>query len=1253
MVNTELIKALLTKLKEDATKGCELKSSDYSNGKNTLNVDAAHDAILYCQENKHNDNTIFTDTRYTADKQNDNYPGTSRQRSECVSKLEENVCYIRDSFSGVALKGYNNYLDSAGTPKKTLWHKYHFGIPIKTEEKIESRGDITKNEDLLKKIQKHSTFLNYDKFIDSEYGLSGNDDIDFDNCILGLNFTWQAVLYYGYHQFLKNTKNCTSEEYKENAINIIACLRQINFVKLGVSVPKWKIGHTAGGMFDNFNVFNDSPDEGDKAWNSMEKMPITSQDDDGEYYFITSQSFVHSQISKLLQPNQAKPGFEARNEGDEDSSGIGEVDMGNGMEKLLTTYNAAPTNGAIDEPAKIMLWQFLKFQGDSSHLVFYSIIKIATPADNPISIKILTGERPLVKRAQLEGKTIMVKKFKVFAKHWSEACSSDGRYIEFVSDPEGQANTLLAKAVSLKQSEYYADWGDNLDSEINQVKGIVAWSGGDYKDKIKSLKEKMDVFGKYVIKKKIQTYIGGDFENDAEKFFKLMRPAKDGVLKPIRGAGGKQFDFGKDVDVVFSKLGFLADNYDTLNDGTNNLPDIIDRMNWIMVGRRHVVGWVDHLQYIVNSFKSHEEADEKDVNYKVLVLKPNSNIDLEIDIKGLTTFVSMNYYVMNDRSIFSSSSDSYQKVFFFAKILKFFIEQGKIQLPGKDGYFSGGGAQVGGRKWYGDDAFAEINNKYIGHYENGTLKNMVKYLAEICRKIVDLKQNNITDMDSIIQIHGNVLKPISNIDDRFVWQEIGSERSDVKGQTTESLQKKQDQIASFRYKKISLSDDSVPIPDRLKMKWDSKTKQLIWKSEQGEDIPLKSPTPICTIVNEFSLRIYNQVPKEGHDIKKAFQKSNVVENDKYLKTLEKNYESEISGVKFISVKKEGAHIKWAKVEDNNVGLDKEFVTYKQLLYEEALVRKFLDTVPSNISTNEELKTFIDENNKAHLANTSIEETLPVYDTKYPYTIWWLYSYIHRGAAYEDFIDLFNSQITKTNNNTKYYFKNEAKFMEWKEKILSHEYNASIRYKYDYFLGGVFQEYFSTDTDFNAKAKDAADAATTAAVAASAAAANTVNEFKIFTELEIKHLIVSIISLSGRFSDDNAILEDMEIVNLIQKELNKAGHLEDKVFDDNEKDVAKDLDIVIGKTLTLDEVLDVKYETALKEGRVIDLTGDGPGEVVGVDDEVLKPQKTVQLSGDGETKKDIKATLKGIIDRVFNNTSITNDLNIDNLFKQTP
>ena len=139
-----------------------------------------------------------------------------------------------------------------------------------------------------------------------------------------------------------------------NAKKIIECLRQINFTTLEDSVPKWKIGHPTSDdtMFDAFNVSSDDAD--DIAWNSMKK--TTPVANGGPYYFITSQSFVHSQISKILPSTDYNSdnykGFEARNEGDEDSSGIGEEEMRKGMEALLITYNASLTNGKIDESAQ-------------------------------------------------------------------------------------------------------------------------------------------------------------------------------------------------------------------------------------------------------------------------------------------------------------------------------------------------------------------------------------------------------------------------------------------------------------------------------------------------------------------------------------------------------------------------------------------------------------------------------------------------------------------------------------------------------------------------------------------------------------------------------------------------------------------------------------------------------------------------------------------------------------------------------------
>ena len=1116
MVKKELIKELLTRLKEDAKAGCELKSSDFF-GKDTLNVDAAHDAILYCQPHKHNDDTIFEDDHYDSSKKNGNYPGTSRHKSECVSKLEENVCYIRDSFSGVALKGYNNYLDSAGTPKIQEWHKYHFGNTIKTGQEIGSvdLGVITKNKDLLEKIQTHSKFLNYDNFIHKEYELAGgrNDISDFNaHCILGLNFTWQAVLYYGYCQFLENEKNCTFDT-KVNGKKIIECLRQINFVELEDSVPKWKIGHPTSNntMFDAFNVSSD-----DTAWNSMIK---TKSVDGGPYYFITSQSFVHSQISKLLNDNEGEPGFESRNEGDEDSSGIGEVQMEEGMKKLFTN--------SMGNPAKRMLWQFLKFQGDSSHLVFYSIIKVASDKDNKnISIKVLTGERPLVKRAQLEGKTIVVRRFNVFNKYWPEAGSSDGVYIEFVADAEAQTKTLLAKAVSLKQSEYYENWGDNLDSEIMKLNNNLKSS-----DEVEKLKEKMKKFGKYIIEQKIQTYIGGDFKNDAEKFFKLMRPAKGEILKPVRGAGGKQFDFGKDVDVVFSKLGFLADNYDTLDDDTTNLLTIKEMMNGIEIGRRPPVSWVDHLQYIVKSFKTHEQVDaaQDDVNYKVLVLNSDT-INLEIDIKGLTTFVSMNYYVMNDRSIFSSSSDSYQKVFFFAKILKFFIKEGikegNIKLPRKEEYFSVGGAQIGGTKDY------------------------IQRRIDLRENLQKIYETNIT--------------------------------------TTSELYK------CVLHCFIRISDE---------------------------------------IDNGFNYGTNTEISVSYTGDRKGFSGVGNYINTSEFKFWEESYRGSLNNMK-----------RW-------VGSHK--FTKDTAQVEKALFKKFLDTVPHNIELADLPKFHAKEPKKES------EMDIPEYDRNYPYTIWWLYSYINKGGGYEDFTDLFNSKITDDTN--KYFFVNETKFMEWKEKILSHEYNACIRYKYDYFLnGGVFQDYVFT-TPAAAAAAAAADAAATAATAA-----NTENEFKIFTELEIKHLIVSTISLSGRFSDDNAILEDMEIVNVIQKELNK------KVYGDSQEEINKKLlivadvnedkddndkvDVKFVKHYTEEEVVNLKFKNAAKNGKVIDLTTiddvsakggaaaaaalrnflkRGPATAAAPDVvKDKKPQKTIQQLEEGDTKEQIKSTLGEIVKKVF-------------------
>lgn len=116
-------------------------------------------------------------------------------------------------------------------------------------------------------------------------------------------------------------------------------------------------------------------------------------------------------------------------------------------------------------------------------------------------------------------------------------------------------------------------------------------------------------------------------------------------------------------------------------------------------------------------------------------------------------------------------------------------------------------------------------------------------------------------------------------------------------------------------------------------------------------------------------------------------------------------------------------------------------------------------------------------------------------------------------------------------------------MKWKENIKIFAKFASInksmiRFKYEYFLeNDKFKKYLSITGN------------------------------KSFTELEIRHLIISIIKYSG-----NRVLEDLEIVYRIQDSLDE---------------------VMVEKSLTFDEVLKDDYDKALVNGNVVYLTGDEP------------------------------------------------------------
>ena len=121
---------------------------------------------------------------------------------------------------------------------------------------------------------------------------------------------------------------------------------------------------------------------------------------------------------------------------------------------------------------------------------------------------------------------------------------------------------------------------------------------------------------------------------------------------------------------------------------------------------------------------------------------------------------------------------------------------------------------------------------------------------------------------------------------------------------------------------------------------------------------------------------------------------------------------------------------------------------------------------------------------------------------------------------------------------------------------------------------------------------------------------------------------------------------MEIVNVIQKELNKTVYGDSQeeskkrlIVDDVNEDKyvnEKDVDVEFVKHYTEEEVLNLRFKKAAENGEVVDLTEDDATEV-------LKPQKTLQqLEATSVTKLKYKETLKKIIKKVLTKT-MSNEL----------
>lgn len=154
------------------------------------------------------------------------------------------------------------------------------------------------------------------------------------------------------------------------------------------------------------------------------KLPLPHNDT--EYIFFTSQPMCARIIKDLIPIPAEKLNIETRNE---DSDNTSETSMLNGLKELIKKYNLIASH-TLNDTGKIFLYRILKFQGDSSHLVFSKILEEAkkqkiiynattdsyetSAANIEFPILILTGEVPLFIRAIQEDISIKSKKFKIY-----------------------------------------------------------------------------------------------------------------------------------------------------------------------------------------------------------------------------------------------------------------------------------------------------------------------------------------------------------------------------------------------------------------------------------------------------------------------------------------------------------------------------------------------------------------------------------------------------------------------------------------------------------------------------------------------------------------------------------------------------------------------------------------------------------------------------------------------------------------------